>query len=96
MKSLLLILALLAAGAQEPSMPPPGNPDHQQPAPGAYCQHAGPGVTDAHACACEPTCMDGHDGNGDPDGTVHRGEDNARCRAACHPKACRCISNCEP
>ncbi len=98
MRILLLTISLLfAAGAQQhPAMPEPGNPGHQEPAPGAMCVHAGPGVDAGSACACEPKCMDGHDPDGTPNGEVNRQEDNARCRAACHPKHCACVSNCEP
>lgn len=96
MKSLILTIALAILAAQSPPMPPPGNPDHQEPAPGAFCRHDGPGVDADHACACQPTCMEDRDGNGEPTGGVTRQEDNVRCRAACHPKHCQCVSNCEP
>ncbi len=76
-------------------MPPPGNPDHVEPAPGMFCAH-GPSVPAGQACSCEPKCMDNRDEAGNPDGTTYRQEDLVKCRAACHPKACRCVSNCEP
>ena len=98
MKTLLLLAFVLAVvGAQDgPVLPPPGNPGHVEPPPGARCVHAGPGVSAAQACACVPTCMENRDGNGELDGTERRIEDVVRCRVACHPKHCACLSNCEP
>jgi len=95
-KTIFFVLALLVAVAQQPPpMPPPGNPWHAEPLPGAFCAH-GPTVPEGQACACEPKCMEGHDEEGNPDGTIWRIEDNLKCRAACHPKHCNCVSNCEP
>ncbi len=97
MRTTLLALVLLLAGAQQhPPMPEPGNPGHQEPAPGAMCVHAGPGVDEGSACHCEPKCMEGHDEEGNPNGTQYRTEDTLRCRASCFPKRCACVSNCEP
>ncbi len=95
MKTLLLVLALLAA-AQTTPMPPPGNPDHVTPAPDAFCRPSAANVDAGHACACHPTCMPGTDPEGLPDGTTHRVEDVATCRASCHPSHCKCASDCEP
>lgn len=89
--SLVLVIGLMF---QNPPMPPPGNPDHVEPLPGQVCRHAGPGVDEGHACACEPQCMEGRDEEGRA--TVVRVEDNAKCRAACHTKHCGCVSSCEP
>lgn len=81
---------------QDVPMPPPGgNPDHSEPAPGAFCTHGG---SAAHACACESTCEPILDGNGDPipGAGERRVEDNAKCRAACHKDHCHCPSPCTP
>lgn len=96
MKAIVLSLALLLASVmQQPSMPPPGNPNHEEPAPGMNCVHEGPGVPAEHACACHATCMENRNGNGEPDGTFTKIEDNARCRAACFKSRCSCLSDCE-
>ncbi len=96
MRTILLALVLLLAGAQQhPAMPPEGNPGHQEPVPGAVCVHAGPGVDEGSACHCEPKCMDGHDQEGNADGTQYRQED-PKCRAYCFKTHCSCQSNCEP
>lgn len=97
MKTILFALSLMFVAAQQPiPMPPPGNPNHEEPAPGARCLHEGThGVTAAQACACHAECMENRDGNGEPNGTFTRAEDNARCRSACHKDHCGCLSDCE-
>jgi hypothetical protein len=90
-----VFLLVLALAAQEPSMPPPGNPNHEEPLPGMSCVHEGPGVPATHACVCHATCMENRGPNGEPDGTFSKVEDNVKCRAACHKTHCACKSDCE-
>jgi len=75
-------------------MPPPGNPNHEQPTEGNACRAPGATPDPFHDCACEPRCMDGTDEFGQPDGTMYRTEDTSKCRAACHPKFCLCPNPC--
>lgn len=93
-RAIAIMLLTLGVAAQDIPMPPPGNPGHLPPPPGAYCSHGG---GEAHDCACQPLCVDNVDENGTPDGTQRRQEDNSKCRAACHPKHCHCPQpECEP
>jgi len=93
---MLVVLLLAMAAGQGPSMPPPGNPGHVEPAPGALCVHEGqPGADAGHVCSCHATCMENRDGNGEPNGTFTKQEDNAKCRAACFKHSCACASDCE-
>lgn len=100
MKPLLLALTLALLVTQTPTLSPlclmaqhvaaqqqPGNPGHQPPPAGFYCEtnHADP----AKKCAChrvdtDPMC------EGEPS------EDNAQCLVACHKQHCHCDVVCEP
>lgn len=83
-----------AAALQGPPMPPPGNPNHDEPAPGAFCHMAGETPDPGHDCACEKKCVSGTDADGHDDGTLVEVEDNVRCRAACHKRHCNCQTAC--
>lgn len=73
--------AVLAQAQGEPSMPPEGNPNHVEPAKGAYCDRS---ASELHACKCHHRCEP------NPDGTVTQVEDGVHCRAYCFKRACRC------
>jgi hypothetical protein len=78
------------AMAQSVPSPPEGNPNHEEPAPGANCVH-NPEVPD-HNCNCHKKCEP------NPDGTNSAVviEDNVRCRSACFKSHCSCrAENCE-
>lgn len=93
----------VAMAAQDPLGPPPpapGNPGHEEPAPGSHCARAGdPGVDAAHACACHHTCKPNTETDEDGNVTTVPGEhleENAQCRVYCFKNACRCPpENCE-
>lgn len=71
-----------------PPMPPSGNPDHQEPAPGASCHHAREGSPDSgHDCACHRECKE------NDDGTLSEVEDS-QCRAWCFKDRCACPTAC--
>ena len=71
----------------EPSMPPPGNPDHAEPPPGAFCSRS---PKPEHSCKCHATCVENEDG------TIAIQEDGAHCRAYCYKKACHCpVDGCQ-
>lgn len=86
MTRLILVIAFMGLALQSPpSMPPPGNPNHDTPVDGAYCRNF-KNDPPAHKCECERQCTV------QPDGTVTQVEDNVKCRAACHPQHCHCLS----
>jgi len=89
----MLDTSVHAAGAQ---MPPPGNPGHPEPPFGQSCVHEGmPGADEGHVCACHRECKPNLDDEGEVTAGEHVQED-AKCRAFCHPKHCNCpIDNCE-
>lgn len=74
--------ALMAqARGQEPVMPPEGNPGHNEPPKGAWCDRS---ANAAHHCECHNKCVESEDG------TVTAQEDGPHCRAYCYKKYCRC------
>lgn len=87
MKTALLLAALLALGAQAP-MPPPGNPGHQQPAPGQACKHDA--KDPAHNCNCHRECKQNSDEDGNPAPGEYVQEDYSKCRASCYQDHCHC------
>lgn len=97
-----LVLGGLCLHAQQivsaqggPPMPPPGNPEHQEPAPGSSCHTPDQRRPDAaHECACHRTCVEGTDNEGNPDGSLHEVEDRVNCRANCYRSRCNCSSPC--
>lgn len=91
-KLTVLLLAVLALGAQQPSQ----NPEERIPA-GHYCKRVGvpigPREKSAHSCDCKYSCSI------DKDGNVSEHEDSA-CLAYCHKDNRRCTCHveepCEP
>lgn len=76
MRIAVLVLALLVA-----QLPPPGNPEHKEPAPGQSCVH---NTKDpAHNCACKRECVEG------AEGTEYVQED-PQCRSYCFKTHCHC------
>lgn len=71
--------ALMAQAA--PEMPPPGNPGHNPPPKGAYCDRSS---VSAHHCECHNKCVVGDDGQ------LAKQEDWVNCRAYCFKDRCRC------
>ncbi len=85
---------LVSLHAQGTTVPPEGNPGHEEPAPGANCKHD---ATDPeHNCACHRECKQNTDPNtGQPiqGATV---QEDAKCRVYCYKDHCHCpIENCE-
>ena len=78
---------VVIALAQVPPMPPPGNPGHQEPPPGAFCQHPSVDPDPAHACECQKACQMNEDGS------VTIIEDR-NCRAWCFKRHCHCPHLC--
>jgi hypothetical protein len=76
---------MAAQKGEDPVMPPAGNPDHVQPAKGAFCDHSD---RPAHACKCHPTCVIGADGK------MQVQEDLSHCRGNCYKDHCHCPSDC--
>lgn len=95
---LVLLLALsgtvsrspFCAGAelaqQTPSMPPEGNPGHEKPPDGAYCDRS---KAAAHACKCHAKCIV------DDKGNLTEIREDPKCRAHCFKDHCRCPADCE-
>ncbi len=80
--------ALMAqARGESPVMPPPGgNPDHSEPAKGAFCDRS---AAQAHHCECHIECVKNEDGEMHYEGITN-------CRAFCHEDHCRCpAKNCD-
>jgi len=90
MRGTLLAFAVAFAMAQGP-VPPPGNPGHQQPPPGAACVH---NMKDpAHNCTCHRECKDTEGEDGKQETFV---QEDPKCRVFCYKEHCHCpISNCE-
>lgn len=72
---------------QVPSMPPEGNPDHAEPAKGAYCSRS---KHEAHSCKCHAKCVPDEN---DPNAIVRL--EDPKCRAWCFKDHCRCPAECE-
>lgn len=80
MKYAALVLALLVA-----QLPPPGNPEHKEPAPGQSCVH---NTKDpAHHCACQRVCSEYEDDDGHLQIYV---QEDAQCRSYCYKDHCHC------
>ena len=79
--------------AQSQDLPAPGNPGHQQPAPGESCVH---NASDpAHNCACHRECKQNTDDDGNPTEGAYVQED-PKCRVYCFKDHCHCpIENCD-
>lgn len=74
------------AQQQPPSMPPEGNPNHEKPAPDAFCSRS---KKEQHACKCHATCVRDEQGN------VTGIQEDPKCRAWCFKDHCRCPADCE-
>ncbi len=75
------------AMAQSIPSPPDGNPNHEEPAPGAHCVHD---ATDAsHNCKCHRVCEQNKDDNGNPT-QGQRVIEDPKCRSFCYAKSCNC------
>ncbi len=88
-------LALQLAAPVARQLPPAGNPDHVEPAPGQNCGRSQQTPRD-HLCGCHRECQQAA-GYGDPNDppTVYVQED-PQCRVYCYKSHCRCpIANCE-
>ena len=79
--------------AQSAELPAPGNPGHQQPAPGESCVH---NTNDpAHNCTCHRECKQNTDDDGNPAEGVFVQED-PKCRVYCFKDHCHCpVDNCD-
>ena len=87
---------LVTAQQGDPPMPPPGNPNHEEPLPGAFCAPPGVQPYPAHDCSCMPKCMEPHGEDEDGNQIVYppTREEDPKCRAYCHKKFCTCPSDC--
>jgi hypothetical protein len=69
-----------------PPMPEPGNPGHQPPTKGAWCDRS---KNVAHSCKCHAQCEEDEQGN------LVRVREDPKCRAYCYRSHCHCPADCE-
>lgn len=83
----------LMLSAESATLPAPGNPGHQEPAPGDSCVHDA--KDPAHNCTCHRECRQNTDDDGNPAPGAYVQED-PKCRVYCFKDHCHCpVENCD-